>query len=287
MEAKTNEKTQSKDQAQKPQNEIKISFRSRVRNIIKYADGLLKENQFRILKLSAIGGAIGTLVNAAEVLRALNPGLYQVVRIGTVSYQTVDSKGGVESERLYPKLEIDLTLDVPQEKGLGFQDKLNEDERKKVADLIEKNNVERQNRGEQRGDDQGQVSRGGRGRGRGGFRGDSRGRGRGGFRGESRGGFRGGNRGGFRGESRGGFRGGNRGGFRGDSRGSSRGGFRGGNRGGNRDNNRQGGNDNYNNNNRNNYNNYNDNNDYNDYNSGNRGNNQRGGRRVNRGRGGF
>lgn len=221
---------------QKPLNEIKVSFRSRVRNIIGYADRLLKENNFRILKLSAIGGAIGTLVNATEVLRTLNPGLYQVVRLGTVSYQSVDQKGDIENQRLYPKLEIDLTLDEPKEKGEGFQDKLNEEERTKLLALL--NQPPKRTEGEEgqrgRGDSRGgRGFRGGRGDsrgGRGGFRGDNRG-GRGGFRG-GRGAPRGG-RGGFRGErddNQGGYRERNQGGFGGGNRG--RGGFRGGNRGG-------------------------------------------------------
>ena len=70
----------------KPANEIRIGFQSRVRNIINYANVLLKENNYRSINLSAIGGAIGSLVNAVEVIKINNPGLYQVNKIGTVSY---------------------------------------------------------------------------------------------------------------------------------------------------------------------------------------------------------
>ncbi len=191
----------------KPLNEIRIGFRSRVRNTVNYANILLKENNFRSLHLSAIGGAIGSLVNAVEVLKINNPGLYQINKIGTVSYQTVDQQGVVQNQRLYPKLEVTLTLDTPKETGEGYQDKLSEEERTNLLALA----------GErpQRSDDRPQRGRGGP-RGRGGFRGAPRGRGfRGGPRGRGfRGGPRGAPRGGPRGAPRGGFRGGPRGGPR-------------------------------------------------------------------------
>jgi hypothetical protein len=206
-----------------PNNEIKVSIRSRVRNILRYANALIKEGT-KTLKLSAIGAAIGTLVNAAEVLKIVNPGLYQVTRLDSVSYQSIDQNGNVENKRIYPKLEIDLSLDKPTAGSEGFQDKLSEEERTKLFNLLGKPRQEAQ-RGGNRG--------GNRGFDRGGFRGVNRGGNRGGFREgyqeNNRGGFRGGNRGGFRD----GFRGGNRGGFRDGFRGGNRGGFRGGNRGNN------------------------------------------------------
>ncbi len=205
----------------KPLNEIRIGFRSRVRNIVNYANILLKENNFRSLNLSAIGGAIGSLVNAVEVLKITNPGLYQVNTIGTVAYQVIDQKGSVQTQRLYPKMEVTLTLDAPKENVEGSQDKMTEDERAKLLEVIKnrpprKYDNERENRDGERGRGGFRGNRDGE-RGRGGFRG-SRGapRGRGGFRGNSRGGFRGSSRGGFRGNSRGEFRG-SRGGFRGNN----------------------------------------------------------------------
>ena len=116
----------------KPANEIRIGFQSRVRNIINYANVLLKENNYRSINLSAIGGAIGSLVNAVEVIKINNPGLYQVNKIGTVSYQTVDNQGSVQNQRYYPKLEVVLTLDEPKDAGVGFQEKLSEEERAKL-----------------------------------------------------------------------------------------------------------------------------------------------------------
>lgn len=239
MEKTSNKNTGNSGTSDKPLNNIKIGLNTRVRNVIKYGDGLLKEKKFRTLILSAIGGAIGTLINAAEVLRILNPDLFEVLRIGTVEYQTVDNKGNVESKRIYPKLEIELTLDTPQGSGEGHAGKYSEEERKKLLNHMNTAAERRQNERNQDEGFRGDSRRGNRG----GFRGDSRGGNRGGFRGGNRGGFRGnsrgGNRGGFRGDSRRdngeGFRG-SRGGFRGQ-RGGNRGsfdGYRGENQGGNR-----------------------------------------------------
>jgi len=156
----------------KPMNEIRIGFQSRVRNIINYANVLLKENNFRVINLSAIGGAIGSLVNAVEVIKINNPGLYQVNKIGTVSYQTVDNQGSVQNQRYYPKLEVVLTLDEPKDAGVGFQDKLSEEERAKLLAVAQ----ERRKGDETRRGGEPRRGRGIRGRGRGG-------RGRGGNRG--------------------------------------------------------------------------------------------------------
>ncbi len=91
---------QTPNQQKKAQNDVRVSFNSRVRNIITYCNALLKENNFKTLNLSAIGGAIGKLVDAVEVIKVLNAGLYQVNKLGTVSYQTVDTKGNIQNQRL-------------------------------------------------------------------------------------------------------------------------------------------------------------------------------------------
>jgi DNA-binding protein len=208
----------------KPDNQVKVGAQSSVRSVITYCTMLLKEKNVKDIHFSAIGGAIGKLVNVVEVLKIQNAGLYQSNKLGTVVYQTVDSSGSVSTQKLFPKLEVHLTHDEPKEKDAGYQDKLSEEERTK---LVEAQSASRPPR-----DGEGPREDGFRDQSRGGFRGR-------GFRGQSRGGFRG-SRGGFRGESRGGFRGGfrgqSRGGFRGESRdgygGQSRGGFRGQSRGG-------------------------------------------------------
>ena len=200
----TNTKTTNTTTNTKEANDIRIGMGTRVRNVVRYCNSILKEKTFKTLKFSAVGGAIGKLVSAVEVLKTVNPGLYQQNKLATVSYQSTDNKE-TKNQRLYPKMEVVLSLDDFKDKNEGYQTKLVEDERKKLHDIFN-----------QQPD---------RPRRRGGFRG------RGGFR--RRGGFRG--RRGFRGfRARGqGFR---RGGFRGNNRG--RGPVRGnrGNRGGNRGN---------------------------------------------------
>ena len=167
------------DKSKKPVNDIRVSFSSRIGGVVSYCEKLLKENNIRELNFSAVGGSIGTLVSVVELLKTITPGLYQINRLATISYQSVEEGGKSESQnsRLYPKLEVKLTLDKPAKTNEGFQDKLDEDERKKLLDIHLKRRDERRNRGFRR-------------RGRGGFRGR-----RGGFRGRrpfrARRGFRG------------------------------------------------------------------------------------------------
>ena len=163
------------DKSKKPVNDIRVSFSSRIGGVVSYCEKLLKENNIRELNLSAVGGSIGTLVSVVELLKTITPGLYQVNRLATISYQSVEEGGKSESQnqRLYPKLEVKLTLDKPAKTSEGFQDVLSEEERKKLLDIHLKRRQERTMR----------RGRGGlRGR-RGGFRGRRPFRGRRSFRG--------------------------------------------------------------------------------------------------------
>jgi len=58
-----------KDKGNKEENHIKIGAQTRVRNVITYALTLFKEKNFKDVTLSAIGGAIGSLVNVVEVIK--------------------------------------------------------------------------------------------------------------------------------------------------------------------------------------------------------------------------
>ena len=166
------------DKSKKPVNDIRVSFNSRIGGIVSYCERLLKEEKMRELNFSAVGGSIGTLVSVVELLKTITPGFYQINRFATISYQSVEEGGKSESQnqRLYPKLEVKLTLDKPAKTTEGFQDALSEEERKKLLDIHLKRRDERR-RGGFRG------RRPFRGR-RGGFRGRRPFRGRwGGFRG--------------------------------------------------------------------------------------------------------
>ena len=156
------------DKTKKQANDIRIGFRSRVGSVISYCEKLLKENNLRTLNFSAVGGSIGTLVNVVEVLKMTTPGLYQTNRIATISYQSVEEGGNVQNQKLYPKLEVVLTLDKPTTSGEGFQDVLSEEDRKKLLELRDKRREERQKRGGE-GERRGRGTRrppfrGGRGR---------------------------------------------------------------------------------------------------------------------------
>ena len=201
MSTKNNTSNAKQPQQKKEPNDIRIGMNSRVRNVVRYCNSLLKEKTYKTLHFSAVGGAIGKLVSAVEVLKTVNEGLYQQNKLATVSYQSPDSKEE-QNQRLYPKMEITLSLEDFKEKTDGYQKKLDETERQKLYKIFNEQPVRRPRRG--------------------GFRGR-----RGGFRGRRGFGFRARRGFGFR-ARRGGFRG-NRG-FRG-KRGR---GMRGNNRGGNR-----------------------------------------------------
>ena len=168
------------DKSKKPINDIRVSYNSRIGGIVSYCEKLLKENNMRELNFSAVGGSIGTLVSVVELLKTITPGLYQINRLATISYQSVEEGGKSENQnpRLFPKLEVKLTLDKPAKPTEGFQDKLTEEERKKLLDLHNKLRDERKNRPRRRGGF----------RGRRGFRGrpPMRGRGRPPMRGRGR-----------------------------------------------------------------------------------------------------
>ena len=156
------------EKSTKPANDIRIGFRSRAGNVISYCEKLLKENNMRTLNFSAVGGSIGTLVNVVEVLKMTTPGFYQSNRIATISYQSVEEGGNVQNQRLYPKLEVILSLDKPSTQTEGSQEPLTEELRQKLIEVRDKRREERNKAGTR-----------GRGRGRGGYRGGFRGRGRG------------------------------------------------------------------------------------------------------------
>ena len=140
------------DKARKPANDIRIGFHSRVGSIISYCERLLKENNLRSLNFSAVGGSIGTLVNVVEVLKMTTPGFYQTNRIATISYQSVEEGGNVQNQKLYPKLEVILSLDKPTATGEGFQDVLPEEERKKLLEQRDKKREEARRKGGYRND---------------------------------------------------------------------------------------------------------------------------------------
>ena len=168
--------SQTKKEAKKEPNDIRIGMNSRPRNVIKYATSVMDEKKLTELKFSAVGGSIGRLLDIVEVFKVLKPGLYQQNRITSVAYQTVDSNNELLQQRLFPKLEVILSKEEPKNKTEGYQGQIDEKQRKEIETIMNKKKEQREkNRG--RGGPRGRGRGGPRGRGRrAGFRG---GRGRG------------------------------------------------------------------------------------------------------------
>ena len=185
MSSSTNTANAKQPQSQtnkKEPNDIRIGQNSRVRNVVRYCNSLLKEKTYKTLHFSAVGGAIGKLVSAVEVLKTVNEGLYQQNKLATVSYQSSDAKEVQNNQKLYPKMEVILSLEDFKDKTDGYQKKLDETERQKLYKIFNEQPVRRGRRGGFRGRRGGFIGRRGGFRGRRGF----------GFRAR---GFRGGNRG--------------------------------------------------------------------------------------------
>ena len=129
------------DSSKKPANDIRVRFNTRISGIINYCQRLIKENNLRELTFSAVGGSIGTLVTAVEVLKSLYPGLHQVNRLATISYQSVEEgkKNEIENLRLYPKLEVKLSLD----KGNLISNEWNDNN--KLVSNLNKNKIKLKN----------------------------------------------------------------------------------------------------------------------------------------------
>ena len=64
-------------------------------------------------------------------------GLFQLNKLATVSYQSVDGKE-VKNQRLYPKMEVTLSLDDFKDKNEGYQKKMEEPDRLKLYNVFTK-----------------------------------------------------------------------------------------------------------------------------------------------------
>ena len=140
-----NTKTTSANSNSKEGNDIRIGMNTRVRNVVRYCNSILKEKTFKTLKFSAVGGAIGKLVSAVEVLKTVNPGLFQQNKFATVSYQSNENKEA-KNQILYPKMEVTLSLDDFKDKNEGYQKKLEEEERLKLYSIFNEQPVKRSRR---------------------------------------------------------------------------------------------------------------------------------------------
>ena len=62
----------------KAQNDIRLGQGTRVRNVVRYCNSIIKEKNYRELHFSAVGSAIGKLISAVEVLKIVNPGNFSL-----------------------------------------------------------------------------------------------------------------------------------------------------------------------------------------------------------------
>ena len=139
--------TVKEDPKAKAPNDIRIGMNTRVRNVIRYSTSIIKEKNLKELKFSAVGGSIGRLLDTVEVLKVLIPNLYQQNKITSVAYQTLDSNNTVLNQRLYPKMEVILSLDEFQTKNEGTQDKLPEEQRKQIEKTMNERREQREKDG--------------------------------------------------------------------------------------------------------------------------------------------
>ena len=113
--------------------DIRIDISTNVKTVISNCKHFFENKDNKQLIFYAVGAPIGKLVNIIEALKLIIPGLYQINRLATVSYQIVGK------QRLYPKMEVTLTFDKPIIITEGFQDKMPEEERKKILDTVREN----------------------------------------------------------------------------------------------------------------------------------------------------
>ena len=137
---------------EKEPNDIKINQKTNIGDAVSYSVKLLEEKGVRELRYKAIGVSINKLVSIVEIVKLYYPSLYQINKIDSIPNKEKDTHN--------PSLEITLSLDKKGEKSEGFQDKLNENERKKLLNMekerakIMLKNIENKKRDESKGKEQ-------------------------------------------------------------------------------------------------------------------------------------
>ena len=82
-----------------------------------------------------------------DIAIQINEGLYQQNKLATVSYQSSDLKEVQNNQKLYPKMEVILSLENFKEKTDGYQNKIDETERQKLYKLFNEQPIRRGRRG--------------------------------------------------------------------------------------------------------------------------------------------
>ena len=133
----------------KPDNYIKIGIKSKNKSIISLCQKYLKEKIFTEIHFSAVGSSIEHLVTIVEVLKILVPDLYQQNYISTVTYQSIEEGSELKeplNQKLLPKFDVILSFEKPKIENEGFQNKLSDDERKKILEIQSKIKEDKKNK---------------------------------------------------------------------------------------------------------------------------------------------
>ena len=123
-------------ESKKPNNELRISFRSKPKQIISQCEKLLKEEKVKDLHLSAIGNTIGNLVITAEIFKQIHPELFiqSIFSINKDAKKSPDQK----TPKLLPKLEIIFATEKLAEKKEDPDPKMSEEDRNALLDTLDK-----------------------------------------------------------------------------------------------------------------------------------------------------
>ena len=123
-------------ESKKPNNELRISFRSKPKQIISQCEKLLKEEKVKDLHLSAIGNTIGNLVITAEIFKQIHPELFiqSIFSINKDAKKSPDQK----TPKILPKLEIIFATEKPAEKKEDPDPKMSEEDRNALLDTLDK-----------------------------------------------------------------------------------------------------------------------------------------------------
>ena len=120
-------------------NEVRIGFRSKIKQIISQCEKLLKEEKVKDLHLSAVGNSIGNLAIASEILKSLHPELFQKSVFSAISLpneKNKDKNQTQKAEKLFPRLEIIFTIEKPKEKKEEVKP-ITEEERKTLIETYD------------------------------------------------------------------------------------------------------------------------------------------------------
>lgn len=126
-------------QEKQPSNEFRIGFKSNPKDVITKCEKLFKDDKSKEVHISAVSNSIGELSIIAEILKSMIPGLRQKNIFSAISPRSKDSdkKSKKKSKKLYPRLEIILSIDEKDNNG-GSPSKIEESERMLLIDTLEK-----------------------------------------------------------------------------------------------------------------------------------------------------